>query len=99
MGAEVRNCNAYLRAELTRLRRGGVILGLGRIAHEAVLRALDLPRKDYAFGHGRCHPLPQGGYLLASYHCSRYNTQTRRLTPAMFYRVFDKIHKLLDITD
>ncbi|MEJ2761930.1 MAG: uracil-DNA glycosylase family protein, partial [Gammaproteobacteria bacterium] len=98
-GGEVRNCNGYLRAELASLRRQGAVLALGRIAHEAVLRALDLPRREHPFGHGRCYPLSGGGHLIASYHCSRYNTQTRRLTPAMFYGIFDKIHKLLDITD
>jgi len=96
--AEIRNCNAFLRAELAAVRGRGVILGLGRIAHEAVLRALDLRRRDYPFGHGRCFPLETGGYLMASYHCSRYNTQTRRLTPAMFRAVFDKINDVLNAT-
>jgi len=98
VAAEIRNCNPFLRAELADVRGRGVILGLGRIAHEAVLRALDLPRRDYPFGHGRCYPLARGGHLVASYHCSRYNTQTRRLTPAMFHAVFDKINNILNST-
>ena len=96
---EVRNCNSYLQAELAERRRGGVILSLGRIAHDAVLQALDLKRRDHPFGHGRCFPLAGDGHLLASYHCSRYNTQTRRLTPAMFHGIFDKIHELLDLSN
>jgi uracil-DNA glycosylase family 4 len=98
-GVEVRNCNSYLRSELAGLRRGGVILSLGRIAHEAVLQALDLKRRAYPFGHGRCFHLEGHSHMLASYHCSRYNTQTRRLTPAMFDEIFDKIHELLDLPD
>lgn len=98
-GGEVRNCNSYLQAELAGLHRGGVILNLGRIAHEAVLLALDLKRRDYPFGHGRRFALPGGGHMLASYHCSRYNTQTRRLTPAMFDEVFNKIHELLNLSN
>ena len=96
---EVRNCNSYLQAELAERRRGGVILSLGRIAHDAVLQALDLKRRDHPFGHGRCFPLAGDGHLLASYHCSRYNTQTRRLKPAMFHGIFDKIHELLDLSN
>ncbi|MEX2525917.1 MAG: uracil-DNA glycosylase [Gammaproteobacteria bacterium] len=98
-GAEIRTCNRYLRRELAGLRGRVVILALGRIAHEAVLRARDRKLRDYPFGHGACHQLDKDRYLLASYHCSRYNTQTRRLTPAMFRAIFDKVHELLAITN
>jgi len=84
---EVRACNGYLVAELATLPAGAAVLALGAIAHDAVLRAHGLRRTEYRFGHGNTHALPRGGTLIDSYHCSRYNTQTRRLTPAMFSAV------------
>ncbi len=95
-GAEIRNCNPFLAAELASLAKGGVILVLGSIAHQAVLQALGLKRKDYPFEHGAFVPLPNGRTLATSYHCSRYNTQTRRLTPAMFRAVFRRIRAHID---
>jgi uracil-DNA glycosylase family 4 len=85
--AEVRTCNAYLAAELRRLRSVHVYLALGRVAHEALLMALGLPRAGYRFGHGHEHQLDATRWLVDSYHCSRYNTATRRLTAAMFQAV------------
>jgi uracil-DNA glycosylase len=85
--AEIRACNAYLTAELRTLGSVRVFLALGRIAHDATLLALGLPLRDFAFGHGREHELPSGCCLIDSYHCSRYNTQTRRLTQPMFRQV------------
>ena len=82
--AEVRCCNAYLERELSGLAMVRVYLALGRVAHEAVLMAKGLKRGDYPFGHAREHSLPGDTVLLDSYHCSRYNTSTRRLTPQMF---------------
>ena len=82
--AEVDTCNAYLASELDELPLEAVILALGVIAHRAVLRALGLTLNVYPFAHGRVHVLPAGRTLVDSYHCSRYNTQTGRLTPAMF---------------
>jgi uracil-DNA glycosylase family 4 len=89
--AEVRQCNQYLVAELTSLPLGAVVLALGAIAHLAVLSALGLQIKDYKFSHGMRHALPNGIMLYDSYHCSRYNTQTKRLTEAMFHAVFSEI--------
>lgn len=89
--AEVKACNAYLADELAVLPAGAAILALGTIAHQAVLRAQGLKIKDYAFAHGARHALPCGATLYDSYHCSRYNTQTRRLTTAMFHEVFKSI--------
>lgn len=89
--AEVKQCNPFLRAELRDLRPDAAILALGTIAHQAVLRALSLPARDYKFSHGAEYPLPGGHRLFDSYHCSRYNTQTRRLTAAMFHDVFARI--------
>lgn len=93
---EVRACNAFLRAELAALPPGAVILALGQIAHDAVLLASGVGRKRYPFAHGAEHTLPGGVALVASYHCSRYNTQTRRLTPEMFQGVFSRITALLE---
>jgi len=81
---EVVRCNRYLRAELERLRPGAVVLALGAIAHGAVLRAFDLKPAAFRFAHGKEHRLSRRATLLDSYHCSRYNTQTGRLTPRMF---------------
>lgn len=91
--AEVRRCNVHLKAELEALPRGTAILALGAIAHQALLAAFDLKRADYPFAHGARHALPSGHALFDSYHCSRYNTQTRRLTAAMFRDVFEAIAK------
>lgn len=88
---EVRRCNAYLRDEIAALPQGAAILALGGIAHQAVLMALGLRASGYRFGHGARHDLPHGHTLYDSYHCSRYNTQTRRLTPEMFREVFATI--------
>ena len=88
---EVRRCNAHLKAELESLPSVTAILALGAIAHQAILMALDLRRRDYAFSHAACHTLPDGRALFDSYHCSRYNTQTRRLTGEMFRDVFEQI--------
>lgn len=89
--SEIRQCNGYLKAELQALPAGATILALGQIAHKAVLMALGLKPSAYAFGHGAEHALPSGHRLLDSYHCSRYNTQTHRLTPEMFRAVFRQI--------
>ncbi|MEZ5540782.1 MAG: uracil-DNA glycosylase [Pseudomonadota bacterium] len=93
--AEVRNCNRYLQAELKALPDHAVIIALGRVAHEAVLRALGLRLSAHVFGHGAVHRLAAGLRLVDSYHCSRYNTQTRRLTPEMFRAVFRCAGELL----
>jgi uracil-DNA glycosylase len=94
--AEVRNCAGYLAADLAAVAPGGVILVLGRVAHDATLRGLGLKPSRFAFAHGAEHALPDGRSLLASYHCSRYNTQTRTLTPAMFADVLRRARALVD---
>jgi uracil-DNA glycosylase family 4 len=95
-GSEIKLCNDYLAHELETVARGGVILALGSIAHQAVLRAFDLKLSAFKFGHGAEHPLPGDRRLLDSYHCSRYNTQTRRLTEIMFRDIFRRARQLLD---
>jgi uracil-DNA glycosylase len=93
--AEVRTCNAYLRADLQSLPAGAAIVALGRIAHEATLLALGVPQRTHAFAHGAQHALDNGAALFDSYHCSRYNTNTRRLTTAMFEQVFAAVQQYL----
>lgn len=94
--AEIRRCNPFLARELSTLPDGAVVVALGTIAHLAVLRAFGLRLAAARFAHGAEHELPQGRVLLDSYHCSRYNTQTRRLTRPMFDRVFARARHLLD---
>lgn len=84
---EIRQCNGYLHSELAATKPGTVILALGRIAHDATLSALELKASAFRFAHGADHDLPGNRRLLDSYHCSRYNTQTRRLTTPMFEEV------------
>ena len=85
--AEIATCNAFLAEEIESLDPGAVVLALGAIAHGAVLRARSLKASACVFGHGAEHLLPDGRRLFDSYHCSRYNTQTKRLTTAMFREV------------
>ena len=95
VGSEIRNCNTYLRRELAVLDEGSIIIALGGIAHRAVISALDLKQVTHPFGHAAEHELPQNRLLIDSYHCSRYNTQTRRLTESMFRQVFSRARALL----
>ena len=95
VGAEINTCNRFLAAELETLPQDAVVLALGGIAHRAVVKARGLRQADYKFGHAALHDL--GAFrLLDSYHCSRYNTNTGRLTPAMFDAVFAEARNLLD---
>jgi uracil-DNA glycosylase len=93
--SEIRLCNSYLSNELNVSHEVRVVLALGLVAHKAVLMALGLKQSALAFGHGARHELPDGRVLIDSYHCSRYNTQTRRLTSADFQDVFRKIRSEL----
>ena len=85
---EMRSCNRYLAQEIAALPATTAILALGSIAHDAVLMAVGLKKSVAKFGHGAQHALPSGAVLFNSYHCSRYNTNTRRLTEATFHDVF-----------
>ena len=96
--AEIRTCNQFLRAELAETPRQTVILTLGGIAHVAVLMAAGLKASTHKFGHGAKHQLASGHVLFNSYHCSRYNTDTRRLTESAFHDVFAAIHSHLNGT-
>ena len=95
VGAEINTCNSYLANELRLLPKDSVMLALGGIAHRAIIRALTLRQADYPFGHAAEHELAEGLLLLDSYHCSRYNTNTRRLTDEMFRAVFARARELL----
>jgi uracil-DNA glycosylase family 4 len=95
--AEIRCCNAYLTEELRGLASVRVLLALGRVAHEAVLLAQNLPRGRYAFAHAAEHRLSATHVMLYSYHCSRYNTQTRRLTAPMFRAVLARACELAQL--
>ncbi len=95
VGAEINTCNAFLANELATLPDASIILALGGIAHRAVVKALALRQAEYKFGHAALHDLGRFR-MLDSYHCSRYNTNTRRLTEAMFEDVFAQAWALLD---
>jgi uracil-DNA glycosylase family 4 len=85
--AEVKTCNRFLQGELAAMPRLRLVLALGVLAHAALLRAVGLPVGSRRFAHGSVHDLPGGLLLADSYHVSRYNTSTRRLTAEMFEAV------------
>lgn len=89
--AEIAQCGRYLAAELAALPGLRAVLALGLIAHGAVLAAFGLKKTLYPFRHGALHRLPSGLVLADSYHCSRQNTATGRLTVAMFDAVFQDV--------
>ena len=90
VGAEINNCRPFLAARLAGLPKLKIVLSLGKISHDSVLRAASVKLKDAPFGHGTSYPLPDFT-LVSSYHCSRYNTNTGRLTEEMFEGVFADI--------
>jgi uracil-DNA glycosylase len=93
---EIQTCNRYLKAEMATLKRDTLLLALGSVGHNALLRALGLKPSEFKFAHAAEHKLPSGQLLIDSYHCSRYNTQTGRLTEPMFEAVFARARELLD---
>ncbi len=95
VGAEVNTCNEFLANELNTLPPAAVVLALGGIAHRAVVKAVGGRQADFKFGHAAEHALDGRFLLLDSYHCSRYNTNTRRLTADMFRAVFARARELL----
>jgi uracil-DNA glycosylase family 4 len=95
IGSEISTCNGYLARELELLPAPRVVLALGGIAHRAVIRATGLRQASYTFGHAAEHRLDGRFLLLDSYHCSRYNTNTGRLTTAMFEAVFARATELI----
>jgi uracil-DNA glycosylase family 4 len=91
--AEIARCNHYLKVELEQSPEVRVIVALGKIAHDATLKAHGLKVGAKRFAHGAEHEL-DGRLLIDSYHCSRYNTQTRRLTAEMFEAVIRRAAEL-----
>ncbi len=94
-GSEISQCNHYLAAEISGLAEQSVILALGSIAHVAVLKTLGLKQISAKFAHNTCHKLSSRLTLVDSYHTSRYNLQTNRLTKEMFTDVFITINNIL----
>lgn len=88
---EIRNCSSFFEAQLAALPNLRILVALGQIAHQAAIRAVGGRQTDYKFGHCTEHRLPDGMLLIDSYHCSRYNQNTGRLTAAMFENVFARV--------
>jgi len=95
IGAEIAQCNAFLRATIAEMPNLAAAVALGRVAHDAALKGLGLRKASAPFGHGEAHVLPGGLRLFDSYHCSRYNTSTGVLTAAMFRQVFAHVREYL----
>ncbi|MBU6468281.1 MAG: uracil-DNA glycosylase [Betaproteobacteria bacterium] len=91
---EIKQCNQYLKDEIDALPSLQVILALGKIAHDAVLAAFNVKKSLYPFKHGSVYSLNHRYTLISSYHCSRYNTQTNRLTADMFKAIFTQIQSI-----
>nr|WP_216366886.1 uracil-DNA glycosylase [Halovulum dunhuangense] len=95
VGAEINTCRQFLLSRMATLPRLAAVVCLGRIAHDSLVRGLGARLADHPFGHGAAHDV--AGYrIFDSYHCSRYNTNTGRLTPAMFDSVFAAVRAHLD---
>ena len=92
---EIKTCRPFLERDLARMPHIKIYFTLGQIAHHTVLDLLGLRRRDYPFQHHGEWQLPDGKHLISSYHCSRYNTQTGRLTESMFDAVFDSVDALI----
>lgn len=93
--AEIHTCRPFLENVIERLPNLKVMLALGTIAHQSTIKAAGGKLPKYKFAHGAMHKLPSGVLLVDSYHCSRYNTNTGRLTTEMFEAVFEDIVKAL----
>lgn len=94
-GDEIKTCQTFLSSEIETMPKLKCILSLGKISHDAVLRTHGEKLGAYKFAHNATHKIRNDLYLIDSYHCSRYNTQTNRLTEAMFHEVFERIINLL----
>lgn len=94
-GDEIKTCQQFLESEIGSLSSLRVILSLGKISHDAVLRTFGEKLSAHKFAHKAKHKIRNDLVLIDSYHCSRYNTQTNRLTEAMFHEVFDAIKETL----
>lgn len=93
--AEIKTCRQYFAARIASLKNVRAIIALGRIAHDQTLTTLQLKKSGFPFGHGARHEIGSSMILFDSYHCSRYNTNTGRLTEQMFHDVFRAARKEL----
>ncbi|MEM7775986.1 MAG: uracil-DNA glycosylase [Pseudomonadota bacterium] len=93
-GPEINTCRSFLRATVTSMVNLKCILALGRIAHESVVVALECRKSAFPFRHGARHEI-SAYTLIDSFHCSRYNTNTKRLTEDMFRSVFHQIRDVI----
>ena len=97
IASEINTCrDNFHRAQLEALPDTKVLLCLGKISHDSTIRALGLRLAEYKFGHGTEYRDELGRTILSSYHCSRYNTNTKRLTEDMFFEIFERARELCD---
>jgi len=96
VGAECAACRPFLRDQIESLSALKAILTLGKISHDNTVRALGLKLKDHSFGHHKVYNIQNDRRIYSSYHCSRYNTNTKRLTEDMFFKVFADIREFID---
>ena len=94
---EIRQCNTFLQSEIAAMASLKIVLALGHIAHNAVLRSFSIKQSKHRFKHGAVHPLTKKLSLANSYHCSRYNTNTGRLTEEMFRKVLINLCSIIDM--
>lgn len=95
IGEEIKTCRDYLLGQIEELPDLKALLCLGKISHDSTIRSLELKLKDFPFGHNVSYDIGGGRKLFSSYHCSRYNTNTKRLTEQMFFDVFANIKDFL----
>lgn len=95
IGAEINNCLSFLKAQINAMPNLKIICSLGLVSHNSVVKACGGKIANYKFGHQNQHNLDNGLTLIDSYHCSKYNTSTKRLTESMFHAVFEGIQKQL----
>jgi uracil-DNA glycosylase family 4 len=93
--AEIATCRRYLATRISQMPNLTAIVALGRVAHDSTLSALECRKSSFPFAHAGRHALPSNVVLFDSFHCSRYNTNTRRLTPEMFHAVFAAVRNML----
>ena len=96
---EINNCRDFLLARIDLMKKLRVMMALGRIAHDTTIRTFGLRQADYKFGHAKVHLLPNGLYLIDSYHVSRYNVNTGVLTEAMFLTALGMVKEILSKID
>ena len=88
-GSEINNCNIYLKQELESLDNLKVIIALGSISHNSILKSYSLVKQKYKFSHGFAHKINRNLVLIDSYHCSKMNINTKRLTLAMLINILN----------